>query len=286
MDSSLAEMDRVNLHVGFIKLPDCRLPINVTMCFPDQVTVMIIAYNEEANIARTLQALSWARHILVVDSGSTDSTLAIVRTFPQARVVTREFDSFANQCNFGLTKIDTTWVLSLDADYEISRQLSDEITSLSPREGEFAFRASFIYRVYGHSLRSTLYPSRTVLYRKDKATYRDEGHGHRVIVDGKIVDLKGPIYHDDRKPLSRWLESQQRYAKSEADHLMTAGKCQLGRKDRIRRLGWPAPLLVFAYTLLVKGCILDGWPGWMYVLQRTLAETMIAIEIVDRRLVQ
>ena len=49
-------------------------------------------------------------------------------------------------------------------------------------------------------------------------------------------------------------------------------------------MAWPSPILVFLYTLLAKGCILDGWPGWFYVLQRTLAETMIAIELVDRRL--
>ena len=55
-----------------------------------------------------------------------------------------------------------------------------------------------------------------------------------------------------------------------------------GTTDRIRLLGWPAPLLVFLYTLIGQRCILDGWPGWLYVLQRMLAETLIAVEIVDR----
>jgi hypothetical protein len=49
-------------------------------------------------------------------------------------------------------------------------------------------------------------------------------------------------------------------------------------------MGWPAPILVFFYTLLWKRCVLDGWPGWLYVLQRTFAETIISIEVVDRRL--
>jgi hypothetical protein len=57
----------------------------------------------------------------------------------------------------------------------------------------------------------------------------------------------------------------------------------LRRSDRIRRAGWPAPILVFFYTLIWKGCILDGWPGWLYVLQPVFAESMIAIEIIDRR---
>jgi hypothetical protein len=49
-------------------------------------------------------------------------------------------------------------------------------------------------------------------------------------------------------------------------------------------MGWPAPILVFFYTLLFKGCLFDGWAGWYYVLQRTLAEIMIALEVVERRL--
>ena len=54
--------------------------------------------------------------------------------------------------------------------------------------------------------------------------------------------------------------------------------------DRIRRTGIWAPLLVFVYTLIVKRCILDGWPGWIYVLQRTAAEIMIALALIEHRL--
>jgi hypothetical protein len=54
--------------------------------------------------------------------------------------------------------------------------------------------------------------------------------------------------------------------------------------DRIRSMGWSAPIIVLLYTLLWERCIFDGWAGWLYVLQRTLAETIIALEIMDRRL--
>jgi hypothetical protein len=47
---------------------------------------------------------------------------------------------------------------------------------------------------------------------------------------------------------------------------------------------WPAPLLVFLYTLFAKGCILDGWAGWSYALQRLLAETMLALELCERKI--
>ena len=123
-----------------------------------------------------------------------------------------------------------------------------------------------------------------MLYRRVQARYRNEGHTQRVMIEGRVADLSARIYHDDRKPLARWLSSQQRYARVEVDHLLAADQATLRRTDRIRLMGWPGPPLVFLYTLLAKGCLLDGWPGWLYVLQRTLAETMIAIEIIDRRL--
>ena len=98
------------------------------------------------------------------------------------------------------------------------------------------------------------------------------------------MPLAGAIYHDDRKPLARWISSQQGYARREADYLLATPRTELKRVDRIRLMGWPAPILVFFYTLLWKRCILDGLPGWLYVLQRTFVETIIAIEVVDRRL--
>ena len=133
-------------------------------------------------------------------------------------------------------------------------------------------------------MRGSLYPPRVVLYRKNKARYRDEGHGHRVTVDGELGLLRGVIYHDDRKPLARWLASQQRYAVEEARYLAQTPAQRLKRSDRIRRMAWPAPLGVILYTLFVKGCILDGWPGWFYALQRLVAEALIALEIIGTRL--
>jgi glycosyltransferase involved in cell wall biosynthesis len=250
----------------------------------DQITVLLITYNEESNIARTLAAVAWAKTILVVDSGSTDATRAIIARFPQASIVERPFDTFATQCNFGLSRVTTDWVLSLDADYELSEPLAREIQALRSVPDFAGYRASFVYRIFGRALTSTLYPPRTVLYRKEHARYRDEGHGHRVVIEGKVGQLRNVIFHDDRKPLARWLVAQQGYARREADYLLTTEPGLLSRIDRVRRRGLLAPILVPLYTLLWKRCLLDGWPGWYYALQRTLAEVMIALEIIDRRL--
>ena len=249
-----------------------------------QITPLIITLDEAPNIGRTLDKLRWAQRIVIIDSGSTDETLAIAKRAPQVEVIAHAFTDFASQCNFGLTQIATPWVLSLDADYELSEALVQELRSLTPADDTAGYRARFVYCIHGRALRGSLYPPRTVLYRKDRARYRNEGHGHRVTVDGKIVDLAGAIHHDDRKPLARWFAAQQRYAREEADDLLGAGARPLSRADRLRRMGWPMPLGILFYTLIVKGCLLDGWPGWYYALQRLVAESLIALELLERRL--
>jgi glycosyltransferase involved in cell wall biosynthesis len=250
----------------------------------EDITPFVITHNEAPNIARTLDRLVWAQRIVVVDSGSIDETLTIVRSYPQVEVFHRPFDTFADQCNFGIAQVTSTWVLSLDADYELSEELLDELRGLGPEAAISGYRARFVYRILGRPLRGTLYPPRTVLYRKDKAFYRNEGHGHRVCIIGRVMPLAGVIFHDDRKPLGRWFSAQQRYAREEAEHLLTSNRNALDIAGRIRLAAWPAPLVVFMYTLVLKGCILDGWPGWYYALQRMLAETLIALEIMDQRI--
>jgi glycosyltransferase involved in cell wall biosynthesis len=250
----------------------------------EDITPLVITYDEAANIERTLDRLVWARRIVVIDSGSTDETVEIIRTYRQAEVIHRPFDDFAGQCNFGIAQVTTAWVLSLDADYELSEALVTELRSLRPDASISGYRVRFIYRIYGRPLRGTLYPPRIVLYRRDRASYRNEGHGHHVVVAGKIAPLSGVIFHDDRKPFARWIASQQGYARREAEHLLSSDRKALEPTDRIRLAAWPAPIAAFIYTLFFKGCLLDGWQGWYYALQRLLAETMLALEVVDRRL--
>jgi glycosyltransferase involved in cell wall biosynthesis len=256
------------------------------MSFLDQITVLILTYNEAPNIRRTLDALRSFSDIVVLDSESNDGTLEILGSYSNVRYLTRPFDTHVAQWNHGLTScgIRRPWVLALDADYLLSADLIDEIASLSPGTSISGYKIAFRYCVYGRPLSAALYPPVTALYRRERAHYIQDGHTQRVVVDGTVARLTGVIDHDDRKPLSCWFESQQKYAKLEADHLLRTPPARLRRVDRLRLLAWPSPILVFFYTLLAKGCILDGWPGWFYVLQRTLAETMIAIQLVDRRL--
>lgn len=258
-----------------------------------EITPIILSFNEGPNIERTLSALSWAKQVVLLDSGSSDNTVQIAaQSHPNVRVITRPFDSFAGQCNFGLGQVTTEWVLSLDADYILSPELSGEIPGLNPGPDVAGYAVDFRYAIYGRSLRASVYPPRTVLYRKDKARYRDEGHGHRVVIDGQVEKLAGKIFHDDRKPLSHWIQAQDRYAILEARHLLETGNRKpeagdvapsLSIQDRLRRRIFFAAPAMFLYLLFGKGLILDGWPGWMYVAQRTVAELLLSMRLLIER---
>jgi glycosyltransferase involved in cell wall biosynthesis len=255
------------------------------MSFLDHVAVLVLTLDEAPNIGRALEALRDFPEVVVLDSGSRDDTLRIVAAFPNARIAQRSFDTHANQWNFGLFRcgIERPFVLALDADHIVPRALVDEIARLSPSSATCGFRARFRYCVFGEALSGALYPPSIVLFRRERGHFIQSGHTQRLVIDGAVVELAGVIDHDDRKPLARWFGSQQKYAALEARHLLGTPRDRLRLSDRVRRLGWLSPWLVGAYTLVVKRCALDGWRGWFYVLQRVLAETLIALEIIDRR---
>src|SRR5437588_1231785 len=137
----------------------------------DLITPLILTYNEAPNIGRTLEELSWARDIVVVDSLSDDETVEIASSFPQVRVVQRTFINHAAQWNFGLneTGISTEWVLALDADFVLTPEFVDELKALRPAAERNSYQVKFRYCVNGRILRSGVYPPVTVLSRRSLA---------------------------------------------------------------------------------------------------------------------
>ena len=250
----------------------------------EQITPLILTYNEESNIGRTLERLNWAKRIVVIDSFSDDTTLEILNRYAQVEVYQRKFDTHTLQWNYGLEQVNSEWVLSLDADYMLSEEMIQEFqlmfeTSKSKLlDGYFA---QFRYCVFGKPLRATLLPPRQVLFRKTKAIYIDDGHTQLLQVHGKSGTLKSCIHHDDRKPLSRWLWAQDRYMKIESKKLLSLSSNQLSFGDRLRKQKVIAPIVILLYCLILKGGILDGWAGWYYAWQRMLAEILLAIRLIE-----
>jgi hypothetical protein len=102
-----------------------------------------------------------------------------------------------------------------------------------------------------------------------------------LVLEGTAGQLSNPVLHDDRKPLRRWLMSQETYAGQELQKLSAHAWRELSWPDRIRRLGFVAPWLVPAYYLFAKGGIFDGWAGIDYAAQRAIAELVLSIKLVE-----
>jgi glycosyltransferase involved in cell wall biosynthesis len=247
----------------------------------DDITPVILTRDEEANLARTLAQLAWAREVLVVDSFSADATVEIAQRFPNVRVVQRAFDTLAGQSNYGLAQARTPWALLLDADYFLPAAFVDELRALETAPNVRAYRAAFTYAVHGRPLRGSLYPPRIVLLQRDHANVWQDGHAHRVHTDGDLGELRTKILHDDRKTFARFLERQRKYMREEADKLRHADPRTLTLSGRIRKLIVLAPPAVLLHSLFVKGLILDGPAGWRYAWERFVAELMLSKELLS-----
>jgi glycosyltransferase involved in cell wall biosynthesis len=252
----------------------------------DRIDVLILTFNEEANIARTLDALVAFPSVVILDSGSTDATLAIAARYPNVRVCTRRFDTHAAQWNHGIHAcgLEAEWVLALDADYVLPPALVREIRGLEPTPVVWGYRARFKYCIEGRPLTGSLYPPVTILYRREGAIYEQDGHTQRVRAGGQVNALATPVLHDDRKPLGRWLTAQDRYAQLEADAIFQAEWKQLRAADRLRRMIVITPWLVPLYCLVVGKGFLDGRAGLLYAIQRGVAESILALKLLERHI--
>ena len=252
----------------------------------DDITPVILTLNEAPNIGRCLESLRWAKDIVVVDSFSADETVAIARSRPAVRLFQRAFDNHAAQWQFAISETDiaTEWILALDADYQLTEAGIAEIEAKRPTRDVAGYKARFVICMWGKPLRSSAYPPVTVLYRRSRARYVQDGHTQRIQVEGRVEELREVVKHDDRKPLISRLEAQKQYSRLEAAKLLKSHAGGLSLADRIRKLRVVAPVLMFPYWMIWKGAILDGLAGVYYALQRTLAEVMLSLYLIEHDL--
>jgi len=250
------------------------------------ITPVILTYNEAANVGRSLERLSWAKEVVIVDSASTDDTLAIAGRFPNVRTVQRPFDTHAHQWRFAVeeTGIVSDWILRLDADYMVEPALRDELAGLSPDAQTAAYEIAFTYCIDGRPLRASLYPALPVLFRRGKAGFVQAAHTEKLRIDGAVARVSNRLLHDDRKSLERWLQSQSRYQAQEAEKLLARSWSELSWPDRLRRTRFLGPLAVAVHCLFVKGLIFDGSAGLLYTAQRVTADLILSMHLLRRDL--
>lgn len=249
----------------------------------NQITPVILTFNESPNIGRTLAALQWAKDIVVVDSFSTDNTEEICKKFSQVRFIKRIFDNHKNQWNFAIaeTAIKTDWILSLDADYLVTNELNAELSGLAPDALVNAYYARFFFAIHGRPLAGSLYPPIAVLFKKGTCSYIQDGHTQRLQVQGKTGFLANPLILDDRKSVAHWIVAQSKYSKLEAEKICSLSFTQLGFPDKLRKLLIITPWFVPLYCLIVKKAFLAGRHGIFYCFQRAASELMLSLYLME-----
>jgi len=267
-----------------------------------QVSTLILTYNEEANLPACLQALAWCDDIVVVDSGSTDRTVEIAER-GGARVVRHPFESFAAQRNFGLDamRFRHDWVLHLDADEVVTRAFRSALERL-PVEAEVdGYLIPSKTMLFGRWLRHAgMYPTYQVrLGHVQRLRFKQVGHGQREACPASRVRVfPEPYLHFSfSHGLRRWLEKHVRYARDEAELLLTRPAIDEGgsadnataRRRRAKMLAarlplWLRPLARFTYVYLWRQGFRDGRPGLAYALMLAVYEGMIAVLAYEARL--
>ena len=248
------------------------------------ISVVILTLNEELNLPRCLEAISWCDDVLIVDSFSSDATLRIAGEHG-ARVVQRAFDSFAEQRNFALDhcELQYEWVFHLDADEVMTSDLSAEILKCIAATDKDAYRVSSKLMLHGKFLRHAgLFPWYQVrLGRRGKLRFTQVGHGQREQLPSHAIGtLKNSMLHFPfEKGLDDWIEKHNRYSAAEArqnvygyadddfpilDLLSNAtDRRRRAAKKIFRRLPCRTTIR-FIYMYLFRGGILDGKAGFMY----------------------
>ena len=225
-----------------------------------KLSIAIITYNEEENIRRTLESVSWADEIIVVDSGSTDKTIAICRKYTD-KVFHQDWLGFARQKNFAIDKTSGDWVLSLDADEPIEPALADEvkniISSSQSLDGYWVPRRTFFL---GKEIKhGGWYPDRNLrLFRRGKGEFEERVVHETIRVRGVVGKTKHAILHFAYPDLASYLSSINKYS--------TLAVKAMGEKSISKfRIGWInilfRPFLTFIYKYFIRLGFLDGKYG-------------------------
>lgn len=223
-----------------------------------KLSVVIIAYNEEAKLEACLLSASFADEIVVVDSFSTDRTPEICKKYG-VKFFTRAFDDFSAQKNFAIEKAQGDWILSLDADERIPEALKNEILrvleeSEGPCEGYWIRRLN---HAFGGALRfGAGWNDRQLrLFRKGRGRFRGTIH-ERVCVDGPVGCLKNRMEHCTFQDLFEYYRRFDRYTTLEAQAMIARGATPSWFDMAVK------PFLGFVYFYIFRLGFLDGRVGF------------------------
>jgi glycosyltransferase involved in cell wall biosynthesis len=221
------------------------------------LSVVIITKNEELNIRRCLESVQWADEIIVLDSGSTDKTIAIAKEFTP-HVFSTNWQGFGVQKQRALAYATCPWVLNLDADESVSPQLRSAIEKAISLDKYDAYRIPIKLNFYGQTLNFTSSPTRHIrLFKREGANYSDDLVHEKIILPQthQIGRLSAPIMHHSLRDIQHAIYKMNLYSSYSA-------KIKLQKQNygsiwkAILGSGW-----MFVRCYFLQGGLFDGRAG-------------------------
>jgi glycosyltransferase involved in cell wall biosynthesis len=263
------------------------------------ISIFILTYNEERDIAACIESAMVSDDVMVVDSCSTDQTRAIATQYP-VRFVEHPFESHGKQRTWMLENIpyQHDWAYILEADERMTPELFAECLQATQQPDKVGYYAAERVMFMGKWIRrSTQFPRYQLrLLKRGKVWFDDYGHTEREVVDGPTGFLKATYPHYTcSKGLSRWIEKHNRYSTDEAQETIRQlqggkvnwGSLLLGRSEVERRralknlsLRMPLrPLVRWFYMMFMLGGWLDGRAGFAWCTLQAFYEYLIVLKV-------
>ena len=225
------------------------------------VSIVIISLNAAAQIAACLESVAFADEVVVVDSGSTDATLEIVRA-RGAKVLHQNWLGYGAQKQFAVGQATHDWVLCLDVDERVSPELRQAIEAVL-REPQFqAYQMPRCNRFMGRWLKhGEGYPDWSLrLFNRQHARWSEDAVHEKVITSVPVGKLRGDLLHESADDLAGYLDKQNRYTTLQAEALYRQGK-RAGLGHLLA-----SPLLRFGKFYIFRLGFLDGVAGLAHIL--------------------
>jgi len=219
---------------------------------------VVITLNEASNIAACVDSVSWADEVLVVDSGSTDETLANARAHG-ARVLSHEWEGYAAQKNWAAGEAACDWILSVDADERVTPALAEEIRRALDEPRVTGFRVPRVTWHLGRWIRTTdWYPDYQLrLYDRRRARWKPKRVHESVHPDGPVDTLTHDLQHYAYRDIAHHHLTMDRYTTLAAVEMHEHGR-RAGLFDLTLH-----PFGAFVRNYIIRRGFLDGSIGFI-----------------------
>ena len=217
----------------------------------NQLSVVIISKNEEKFIADAVKSALFADEVLVLDSGSTDSTCAVAQQLG-AKVLHQDWLGFGAQKNKAVELAKNDWVFVLDSDERITPELQSEILNILKESTADGYHVARLNNFFGKNIRHCgLYPDYSIrLFNRCKGRFNDVTVHESVQIQGKTDKLKNHMLHLAFNTVSEFTDKQRKYAK-------------LSQKKKNLIKAFISPIWTFLKIYIFRLGFLEGWRGFI-----------------------